>query len=78
MFRVPRVLSLPQKRSLFLFGPRNTEKNILVEQQYPSQSSLFINLLENKEEDRFSRTPDALHQIVQALPKTTTHVILDE
>jgi uncharacterized protein len=78
MFRVPRLLSLPQKRSLFLFGPRNTGKSTLVEQQYPSQSSLFINLLENKEEDRFSRAPDALHQIVHALPKTTTHVILDE
>ncbi|HEV2613635.1 MAG TPA: AAA family ATPase [Gammaproteobacteria bacterium] len=72
-----RLLVLPQKRSYFLFGARNTGKSTLVNLQYP-ESSFLINLLGSDEEARFARDPDELYRVVTKLPETTTHVIIDE
>jgi predicted AAA+ superfamily ATPase len=72
-----RLLKLPQEHSLFLFGARNTGKSTLVKEVY-ADSSIIIDLLKKKTEARFARNPDALHEIVMALPEETTHVIIDE
>lgn len=72
-----RLLTLPQKRSYFLFGARNTGKSILVDLQH-HENSLRIDLLDSDEETRFTRDPNELQRIVEKLPETTTHVIIDE
>ncbi len=73
----PRLLTLPKEHSLFLFGARNSGKSTLVKEVY-ADSSIIIDLLKKKTEARFARNPDALYDIVKALPETTTHVIIDE
>jgi predicted AAA+ superfamily ATPase len=75
--KFPRLLKLPNQRSFFLFGARNTGKSTLIRERY-AQSSLFIDLLTKAIEARFSRNPDELHEIVMGLPEETTHVIIDE
>src|SRR5262245_54178364 len=75
--KFPRLLKLPIDHSIFLFGARNTGKSTLVKEVY-ANSSVVIDLLKKKTEARFSRNPDELYDIVVALPKETTHVIIDE
>jgi predicted AAA+ superfamily ATPase len=73
----PRLLALPKNRSYFLFGARNTGKSTLVDLQH-HENSLRIDLLNSDEETRFIRDPIELQRIVEKLPETTTHVIIDE
>lgn len=73
----PRLLALPKKRSYFLFGARNTGKSTLVELEH-YHSCLRIDLLDSDEEARFLRDPNELRRIVDTLPETTTHIIIDE
>lgn len=73
-----RLLILPQKKSFFVFGARNTGKSTLIENQFSVAHTLMIDLLDSEEQMRFEQDPNDLYQIVQALPKTITHVVLDE
>lgn len=73
-----RSLSLPKDHSLFLFGARNTGKSTLLETEYNPHESILIDLLDSKTEERFSRDPDELYQIVLALPEHIKYVIIDE
>jgi predicted AAA+ superfamily ATPase len=75
---LPRMLKLPKNKHFLLFGPRNTGKSTLIEQDFPAESTLTIDLLDSAEEDRFGRNPNELVQIVAALPETTTHIVIDE
>ncbi len=77
MKKFPRLLHLPEKRSLFLFGARNTGKSTFVKERY-ANSSLLIDLLKGSTESRFAHRPDELYDIVMALPESTSHVIIDE
>ncbi len=78
MIEIQRLLQLPPQAHTLLFGARNTGKSTLVTKIYPPQSSLLIDLLDNNEEERFAKDPEALSQIVAALPDSTTHIIIDE
>lgn len=73
-----RLLQLPQDHHFFLFGARNTGKSTLIESQFDSQHTLFIDLLEDSQLQRFSEHPDRLKDIVAALPTNITHVVIDE
>lgn len=73
-----RLLSLPKDHSFFLFGARNTGKSTLLAAEYSTQESILIDLLDSKTEERFSRDPDELYQIVLALPEHIKYVIIDE
>ncbi len=73
-----RLLTLPKKYSFFLFGARGTGKSTLIKHQFDHETSLWIDLLDPEEEDRFARNPNELRALVEALPAQTTHVILDE
>ena len=75
---ITRLLELPKNHNFFLFGPRNTGKSTLLEQTYPAESSLMIDLLDSDEEDRFARNPNELFQISTAVPATITHILIDE
>lgn len=77
MFR-ERFLQLPQDHSFFLLGPRGAGKSTLIRHQFNPESCIIFDLLEAKFEEKFSRNPDELKDIVLALPKEKTHVIIDE
>jgi predicted AAA+ superfamily ATPase len=75
---IPRLLSLPAKRSLFLFGARNTGKSTLIDATFRQENSIFFDLLDYEQEMRFARNPAELYNIVKALPDHITHVVIDE
>lgn len=75
---LPRLLTLPKQAHILLLGSRNTGKSTLVSEQFDSQSSLIIDLLDTNEEERFAKNPEQLSQIVSALPENITHIIIDE
>lgn len=74
----PRLLKLPQNRSFILLGARNTGKSTLISQQFNKEHTLWLDLLEPAQEDRFSRNPGELNSLVAALPPSVTHVVVDE
>ena len=71
-----RLLKLPTNQNLFLFGPRNTGKSTLIRATYPD--ALLIDLLDYEEENKFASNPKELKYIIDALPDSITHVIIDE
>ena len=73
-----RLIQLPPKRHFFLFGARNTGKSTLLKEIYPTDKTVCFDLLDRDLEARFQDHPNELYAIVQALPATTFHVILDE
>jgi len=73
-----RFLELSQNQSAFLFGARGVGKTTLLNSLPWLKNALMINLLEAKTENHFARNPDALTDIVKALPDEQTHVIIDE
>lgn len=75
---LPRLLTLPEKQSLLLFGARGTGKSTLVKKQFDVQRSLYINLLLPDEEERFARNPSELQALTLALPAQITHIVIDE
>ena len=74
--KLNRILKLPRNYSLFLFGARNTGKSTLIKEQF--MDALYIDLLDPETEDRFSRSPKELKYIVDALPDSVSHLIIDE
>lgn len=75
---IPRLLILPKDESFFLFGARGVGKTTLLKNLPWFENSLYINLLQAKEEQRFARNPDDLAAIVKLLPDNIHHVIIDE
>ncbi len=73
-----RSINLPKSRSFFLFGARGTGKSTLLSSRFSAEQTLTINLLDLNVEDRLARDPMSLEREVLALPKTITHVIIDE
>lgn len=73
-----RLLTLTKDYSLFLFGARGVGKSTLLEHTYDFSKSLYLNLLDPLEEDRFSRSPNELIELVSALSDEHDHVIIDE
>jgi len=73
-----RLLALEKNYSLLLFGARGVGKSTLVRNIFPTDKTLYINLLDPAEENRFARNPSELIELVNALPPEITHVIIDE
>ena len=73
-----RLLKLPKKQNLFLFGARGTGKSTLLQQLFSQNSCLWLNLLDPDQEERFALNPKELENIVLALPRKTKHIIIDE
>jgi predicted AAA+ superfamily ATPase len=78
MSLIPRLISLPDDYSFFLFGARGTGKSTLLESTYDSKASIYINLLDPLEEFRFSRNPAELQQVVLAANDNIRFIIIDE
>lgn len=75
---IARLLELPKKHSLLLFGARGVGKSSLLRAELSFDNSLYINLLDPIEEARFALNPNELIELVDAMSKNTTHVIIDE
>jgi len=75
---IPRQLKLPRKQHFFLFGGRGTGKTTLLRKLFADETTCWINLLSSQVEDTYSRNPDELISTVKALPKSITHVVIDE
>ncbi len=71
---IPRI-SIPQKYSYFLFGPRGTGKTTYLKQNYPD--AIWIDLLEPDIFRSYSAYPERLREIVFANPGKKT-VVIDE
>ncbi len=74
----PRLLNVTKKRSFFLFGARNTGKSTFLKNVFAKEKTLWCDLLDPDEEDRFSRKPNTLYEMVKAAPKSITHVVIDK
>ena len=73
-----RLLKLPKDHSFFLFGPRGSGKSTLVSENYNTNNSLFLDLLDSELEEKFSRSPRELIEITEALPNKVKYIIIDE
>jgi predicted AAA+ superfamily ATPase len=73
-----RLLTFSRNYSFFLFGARGSGKTSLLEETFEPEKTLRIDLLDPEQEAHFTRDPGALKTIVQNLPATITHVVLDE
>lgn len=75
---INRHLKLTKHYSIFLFGARGVGKSTLIRYTYSKKNTLYINLLDPLEEERFSRNPNELIELVTALPTNHHHIIIDE
>lgn len=73
-----RLRHFSHRHSFFLFGPRGTGKSTLLKKRFDPAGCLWLDLLDSKMEDQFSRNPSELFAIVKALPNEISHIIIDE
>ncbi|PWU12623.1 MAG: ATPase [Bdellovibrio sp.] len=73
---VGRLQKLSKNNSLFLFGARGCGKTTLLQELFPSRSTLWIDLLKADDEDRFRRDPDQLSFLIGS--QKPQRVVLDE
>jgi len=76
-----REIELPENKSFFLFGPRQTGKSTLITSKYKNQYSLYFDLLRNDQFRKYSAQPELIRSEIEAAlhqnsPVTT--VIIDE
>jgi uncharacterized protein len=73
-----RLQTLSQKQNLFLFGPRGVGKSTLLQELFPPDICLYLDLLNPETEERFAKNPSDLINIIKALPNEISHVLIDE
>src|SRR3990167_3381528 len=73
-----RQLVLPRDHSVLLFGARGVGKSSLLEDEFQLKRNLYIDLLDPETEMRFLENPNELIALVEAMPNSATHVIIDE
>ncbi len=73
-----REIALPHDHSLLLFGARGVGKSALLEEEFKLNQNLYINLLDPEIEVRFLEKPNELIALVDAMPDSATHVIINE
>ena len=73
---VKRHQNLKTRQNLFLFGARGTGKSTLLKRLVPEKGSLWIDLLDYKQESRLSKNPDRLSFLLADHP--FQRVVIDE
>ena len=73
-----RLLKLPKNNSFFLFGARGTGKTRLLKERFKVIPSFYIDLLDLDTQQNLSLRPKALVEQLEALPRSTRWVIIDE
>lgn len=72
-------LSKPlDSNSFFLFGARGTGKSTLLKSLFAEKKVIWIDLLDPEQEDRFSRRPQELSELVVARERGISWIIIDE
>ncbi len=74
---IHRLLSPSSARSFFVFGARGTGKSTFIKHQW-DQSHYYVNLLLDRWETRYSRSPDSLISDIEALKPKPKWVVIDE
>ena len=72
---IKRFLRLSSDHSFFLFGARGTGKSTLIHNIFQKNSYVF-DLLDPELEDRLSKNPGELKQIIEAI--SSKYIIIDE
>lgn len=67
---------LSKNHSFFLFGARGTGKSTLIKNLYSGSSTLWIDLLNYEDEDRYGRRPDELSKVLKQ--RKYKKVVIDE
>jgi predicted AAA+ superfamily ATPase len=75
---ITRLLPISSDYSILLLGPRGSGKSTLIQALFPPATTYKIDLLNPELEQEFSLNPQELAKIVAALPKSISHVIIDE
>ena len=75
--RILDLKSLLQKKSFFLFGPRQVGKSHLIKKQL-SDCALIINLLDNELNYRLQQDPSYLKALINSKTKNQKYVVIDE
>lgn len=71
-----RLVKISKTHSFFLFGARSTGKSTLLEEHFPPDKALWVDLLNPDLEDRLSRNPEHLKEMVSA--SKHTWIVIDE
>jgi len=77
---IERTIKLPKNNNFFLFGPRQTGKSTLLKNQFPSQESLYYDLLKTEVYRKLLARPEIFRNEVHAALKSKQplHIIIDE
>ncbi len=73
---IHRIQQLKTRQSLFLFGARGTGKSTLLQMTFPLKGTLWIDLLDYKQENSLSKNPDRLSFLIAG--GQFKRVIIDE
>ncbi len=73
-----RILAPNQRHSFFLFGARGTGKTTWLRNAFRPEQSLYVDLLDPEEADRYLRNPGRLENRIATLPDAVEWVLLDE
>src|SRR5947207_7590216 len=73
-----RSIRLPAASSFFLFGPRGTGKTRLLKNRFSARQALYLDLLDPETFQALSLRPKSLVEQLDALPKSTRWVVIDE
>lgn len=74
---IKRDIKLPENRSFFLFGPRQTGKSTLLKSIFPNGKALYYDLLKSEEYTRLAARPQLLREEVLSRGEGG-HVVIDE
>ena len=75
--RILNLSTLLEKKSFFLFGPRQTGKSFLIHQQLSSHA-LVIDLLNSDVELRLKQDPGYLKNLIESKTGKQKYVVIDE
>lgn len=75
---IKRFLNLPNNKSFFLFGPRQTGKSTLLKEVFKESTTLYYDLLKTDEYLRLSTNPSLFREEVLSREQAITHIVVDE
>ncbi len=73
-----RTIKTPESHSFFLFGARGTGKSTYIVNHYSGEETLFIDLLDPKEETKLLKNPSLLLEQIQGRRPKLRRVVIDE